>query len=164
LGIARLVLAAVTTTCLLACDGFSTRIPDEYRSFFELPFDQRRAALADYSLEDQLELVLLAQRVNPPGDPLLWRALARTGGQGIVPVLVDRLARATDEIEIIDLARGAFYLRCLYHVGTQGDDTLTDVLLAASERARTPYWKSEVLNIRRDLLTECSEAGEPAVR
>lgn len=97
LHLALAVALTITSSC--------TKVPAEYRDFFDLPADKRQEALHRYSLEQRVDLLVLSMTVRRPISFDVADAVAESG-KDIVPLMIERLRTARDEAEVSALLYG----------------------------------------------------------
>jgi hypothetical protein len=74
-------------------------IPSEYKPFFRLPPDQQEKEIFNYSLDQQIDLVVLRMTVIRPPGTYLGTLIARNG-EKLVPLLLSRLSTVENEPQL----------------------------------------------------------------
>ena len=94
----RMIFALTVVILLFGCREGA---PAEDRAFFELPLQQRHEKFRTLPVEKQLELYFYAVQRHPP-DYGFANDIAQRG-EGIIPLLVERLKREKDESKQRDI-------------------------------------------------------------
>ena len=125
-------------------------VPQEYESFFALPFNVQADSLRTYPPVDQIEIYLLSPRVSPPGHPGLAFVVAENGPP-ILPSILPKLAAAQGrdpDIEFLLLVLSSMV--CEHGHSLSGDTTLARVASEAAARNPNILVERAMTEIRTD--------------
>lgn len=88
--------------------GGCSDVPSEYKSFFSLPPGKMEEALSEYSLSQQIDIMIIGWMVPHP--PFLFYFEVAKNGEQIVPLLIQRIAETNDMQTLRPM------VRCMYEI------------------------------------------------
>jgi hypothetical protein len=117
---ANKVVVAIYALLLIVATGCGEKIPERYRSFFELSMEQQQDSILSYPIQEQLDMYLIGTGAIRPPPIYLLNAIARNGPTAI-PSILARLRTVDDSFDKADLIQILEYMECFERVDVRKD-------------------------------------------
>lgn len=126
---------------LLSISGHVAGQSQSEQMFLKLPMNERRAAITQYPLQQQVDLYLLAMKRKHPPDLGLADAVAKSGSR-IVPYLLERLRGETSEFAKLQLLDVLERMESLGYYSVSTDKQAMAVAEYEVSLMSDPQWKA----------------------